>query len=554
MDPLLMKFIKDTTPEMNYSVVNGLAAEHLKYTIQYIDGIVRNVFKDLLPGLKYVRLVRCSPEEELRKEQRRKNNKLVIDLAKSDLYLVGLDFTYVDPTKTDPVTGKPDLTEHKLQRRYLFLPFAGPAGSITLSGSRFFISTVLSDIVISYERESIFVRLLRDKFAVKRVDHTVYVNNKIETVPVIWSEIYHLNKDRRSQRTSKALCPLFLYLMCQYGLSGALKKYTGADCVIGDRDSITSKSHPDEEWSVFESSRSLRRRGYRGQQQYVDFKIAVPKQQANQYVHSLVGTIFYLLDYFPDKFTEASWLESKEKWMIIMGFIYFGENEHHGIILEDIREHFKSLDEYMDDIIRDKLHSIGIDVTDIYDLLAIIIDRFGEWMISTSDRINSLYDKEMSILYDTLFPITSSIFNCFFKLKSAAKSSQKGLSIRDIEKIMDSTIRARTIFSITKPNNGVTSMTYSGDNKFFKITSVLNPQKRTSGRGSGNDAGQLEDPEKRLHVSFVDVGNYSNLTGKTPVGSQRVNPYVQVDKRGRVLKSQRSREALDRTQEMIKRL
>jgi hypothetical protein len=54
-------------------------------------------------------LLKCSPEEELRKEQRRKNDKLVIDIARSDLYLVGLDFSYVDPTKIDPLTGKPDL-------------------------------------------------------------------------------------------------------------------------------------------------------------------------------------------------------------------------------------------------------------------------------------------------------------------------------------------------------------------------------------------------------------------------------------------------------------
>lgn len=184
-----------------------------------------------------------------------------------------------------------------------------------------------------------------------------------------------------------------------------------------------------------------------------------------------------------------------------------------------------------------------------------IIERFGEWMISTSDRINSLYDKELSILYDVLIPVTSSIFNCYFKLKSSAKSNAgKGLSVRDIEKIMEVTIRARAIFGITKTQNGISSLSYSGDNKFLKITSVMNPQKRSGGKGSSDDAGQLKDPEKRLHVSFVDVGNYSNLTGKTPVGSQRLNSYIQLDSHGRVLRSTETREALDKTQEKIRRM
>ena len=82
----------------------------------------------------------------------------------------------------------------------------------------------------------------------------------------------------------------------------------------------------------------------------------------------------------------------------------------------------------------------------------------------------------------------------------------------------------------------------------------MNPQKRSGGKGSSDDAGQLKDPEKRLHVSFVDVGNYSNLTGKTPVGSQRLNPYIQLDSHGRVLRSTETREALDRTQEKIRRM
>lgn len=555
MDPYLAQFIKDSTPPMNESVLNGLAVEHLPHSMRYIESIVRNVFTGLLPGLKFERMIKCSPEEELRKEQRRKNDKLVIDIARSDLYLVGLDFSYVDPTKIDPLTGKPDTKPYPLQRKYLFLPFAGPAGSIFLSGSRYFINPVISDIVLSFERESVFVRLLRDKFAVKRVEHTVYVNNKITTVPVIWSEIYHLNKDRRKEKTNKALCALALYLFCRYGLKETLQRFGKTDIVVGGPDDVNSTIYPADKWAIFQSSRSLKRRGLKTTQQFVDYRVAVPIDNADPYVHALLGSLFYLLDHFPEKFGDINWLESKEKWMLIMGYIYFGENQHRGVILSDIQEHFKSLDEYLDTIILEKLASIDIHVKDTYELLALIVERFGEWMISSADRINSLYDKELSILYDILLPVTTSIFNCFFKLKSSAKSSgSKGLSLRDVEKIMDSTIRSRAIFAITKTQNGIQSVSYSGANKFLKITCVMSPQKRTGGHGSSDDAGQLKDPEKRLHVSFVDVGNYSNLTGKTPVGSQRLNPYIELGPNGRVLRSRETRAALDATQEKIKRM
>lgn len=554
MDPYLAQFIKDSTPPMNSSVINGLAVTHLPHAMRYVEGIVRNIFNGLIPGLKFERMIKCSPEEELRKEQRRKNEKLVIDIARSDLYVVGLDFSYVDPTKIDAMTGKPDLKRYPLQRKYLFLPFVGPAGSITLSGSRFFISPVLSDIVLSFERESVFVRLLRDKFSVKRLEHTIYVNNRITTASVIWSEIYHLTKEREKEKTSKTHCALMLYLLCQFGLKETLKRYGKSECLVGDASTVNPSTCPSDQWTVFQSSRALKRRGFKGKQTYVDFRVAIPNGSVTPFITTMIGSLFYLLDSYPERFEKIEWLESREKWMLIMGYIYFGENQHRGVLLTDVQEHFKSIDEYLDPIILDKLQSVGIIVDNTYDFLALIIERFGEWMIGTANKINSLYDKELSILYDTLLPVTTSIFNCYYKLKSSAKSNLKGLSVRDIEKIMDTTIRSRAIFGIVKTQNGLSSMSYSGSNKIVKITSVMNPQKRSGGAGNADDAGQLRDPEKRLHVSFVDVGNYSNLTGKNPIGSQRINPYIELDSNGKVLRSKETREALDRTQEMIKRM
>lgn len=70
-----------------------------------------------------------------------------------------------------------------------------------------------------------------------------------------------------------------------------------------------------------------------------------------------------------------------------------------------------------------KFKSIGLDVPDIFAFFAIAIEKINEWIMSVPGKINSLYDKELSIPYDVLISMTLPIHNLHFKLKTAAKEA-----------------------------------------------------------------------------------------------------------------------------------
>ena len=216
--------------------------------------------------------------------------------------------------------------------------------------------------------------------------------------------------------------------------------------------------------------------------------------------------------------------------------------------------HFGSLDEYLDSLIISQLKSIGYECDDVYSLFYIVITNFNDWLLNANDKVNSMYGKELSILYFILEKITNAIFNLNFKLKTAQK---KELTEKEIITIMNKIIRTGLIFGITRPHPGMSTANYSGDNKFFNMTSILFPQasanKTTGKKGRSSE----NDPNMQLHSSIAEVGGFSNLPKNDPTGHSRINPFLLLDNKseidGTILRNENFIETLDDIQVKLKR-
>jgi hypothetical protein len=106
---------------------------------------------------------------------------------------------------------------------------------------------------------------------------------------------------------------------------------------------------------------------------------------------------------------------------------------------------------------------------------------------------------------------------------------------------------------MTKNHGEVSTISSPGDNKAFKITSILVPQSGSSRLGSRKDRAVINDPSKRLHVSVAEVGGYANLPKSEPSGRSRINPHLQVDVKGVVMRNPTHAALLDGIQEQIRR-
>jgi hypothetical protein len=509
----------------------------MQYCEQYIDEVIKSAANGFPTDLVYLGYKRCTPQEEFAEATKRKTSKRTFDVARSDLYMMKYIFKF---------------KEELLPDRFLYLPFVNEAGTITLGGSRFNVSPLLIDRVISVGMTDIFVRLLRDKLTFKRVSQHYMVDGKRETVQVVWSLIYHKNqKMKRMRQTIKANTTMMHYLLCKYGLHDTFLKFGKCKLVIGGPE-VNKNVYPENEWTIC-SSVQVKPKGFgRAYYEPSTVNVAIRKEEMTPMVRNMLGGLFYIIDHFPTSIQPQFIGGSGEKrmWNIAMGVILWSANIHHGKLNDDIKDHIDSLDEYIDGIVVKKMEEIGVPVEDIYQLFAVIIEHFNDWLLNATDKVNSMYDKELNVLYHVLYEITSAIFKLHFKLKAAAK---KEISAKEVIATMNQTLRLGLIYSMTKNHGEVTNISNPGDNKALKITSILVPQRDSTRTSNRKDRAVLNDPSKRMHVSVAEIGGYSNMPKSEPSGRSRINFYLQYDSKNVVERNPKYIKLLDGIQEMLRR-
>ncbi len=535
----MQMLIDEATPDVNPILANGLACTHLRQVEDYVDSIFRSAAQGFPPGMLYLGSRRCTPQEEYFESTKKKGSRCVYDTARSDVYLMEYKFSYLG---------------EDLPSKYMLLPFVSDAGIIFLGGSRFVISPILSDRVISVGMTNVFVRLLKARLTFNRTAQHYMVNGVRESVQVAWSDIYNDKKNDSSQKTTvKANCTLAHYLFCKYGLHETFKQFANCTPVVGLPDTINEENYPPNEWVICYSGCYMspnKPRGF-GKSYYEPSSIAlaIRKSEYTLMVKNLVGGFFYCVDFFPSHI-KPEYVNHKELWMYLLGHIIWSGNINRGKLVNDVTDHIASLDEYVDGIVSSKLKDIGFHCTNIYQIFALIIDKFNDWLLSSDDRINTMYDKELSILYYICYEISSTIFKLYFKLKAAQK---KDLNRNKIINIMNMNLKTGLIFKITREHGEVTTTSTSGDNKALKTTLLLVPQSSSSRNKSKRDRLALADPGKRLNASIAEAGSYSGLPKSEPTGRSRLNLHIQISPSGLLLRNPKYLELINNVQSMIRR-
>lgn len=526
--------VDDATTKFNPMIANGLAVTHLNEVDKYVDEIFELTSAGFPPGLVYEGCRKCTPQQEYAEATRKRVNRCVFDVARSDVYLMEYMFSYKG---------------QKLASRFLYLPFVSKAGTIHISGSRFVISPILADRVISVGMSSVFVRLLKAKLTFNRIPHHYVVNDQRESIQVAYGDIYNKKPMPNAPKpTVRANCSLVHYLLCKYGFTETFRRFGGCDPVIGGEE-INESLYPESDWVICRST-GIKPKGF-GKLHYEPstIRIAIARDKYTSMVKNLVAGFFYVVDHFPTRIT-PQYVNHTSLWMILLGHLIWSGNVGEGKLLADVTDHIASLDEYVDELVRDKLRGIGYECSNLYELLALIIDKFYEWLLTSDDRVSTMYDKELSILPFVCYEITSAINNLYFKLKAASK---KELVAKKIESIMGMNLRPGLIFKITKEHGEVTTTSTSGDNMALKITNLLVPQSSSTRNRSKKDRVAISDPGKRLHASIAEVGQAFSLPKSEPSGRSRVALTLRLSDTGLVLRDPRYVELLDSVQAKIRR-
>lgn len=548
MDPALAAHIRETMPKFNPVLADGFAAAQIPLAEKYVHMLFDAIARSFPPELKYDGPTRCTAMEEYKQitkpkvqKSARKNNKSTYDIAPSTLYMMRYDFSY---------RGKP------LPPRYLYLPYVTDGGHMLISGSRYTVSPVLADRVISILPKSVFVRLIKTRFMVYRMSQHYLMNGQDHSTHVVFSKIYQktIVKDRTDPNRVNGHSTMTHYLLCKYGFTTAFQLFANCTPIVGDPQSITTEKYPASDWNIFMSSRVLSGQPPSGRSDKLfyeasNLRVAVRKSEMSTMVEKMLGGFFYLLDLFPESMRHIGDFDKTTLWIRLLGYIVAPGTSSEGKLLKEMDDHMRSLDEYIDAIMQDQLANIDMHVTNVYQLFAILTERFDELLLKGSGQLSSMYDKELNVNYFVLYDISKAIVELGFRMMKL--SEKPNLEEKEVINAFTSLIKPGIIYNMHKNVGSVSTNSYPGDNKALKITTLLVPQQASNKKSKGHNSLQLSDPINQLHVSIAEVGAYANLPKSQPSGWFRLSLYLSLDMENVVQRDPRFIPLFDKIQRWI---
>lgn len=537
MDSRLLDGACKFMPEINPIIATGVAKEQIRGVEAFVDQILRAAAADFPEGLTYDGYNRCTPQDEFNAITRVRDNKQLFELARSDFYMVSYQFSF---------QGKP------LFPRHLHLPYIRDGGLLYVRGKMFSVSPVLTDRLFSITADDMFIQLTRKRLTFERTSHRVIVNNESELVNIVWSWVHvkaaAKNKSKKANRI--IVSTLAHYFFAKYGFIQTLKRYTNADVIVGT-DEINVHNYPKDEWVIFCSvgvcPTALPTYSYKT----TPLRVAVRKDQCTIDVKSFIGTFYYIVDHYPQRFDVES-IDDPWIWKVVLGHIIYEAGTSEGLMVNEIEDHLNSIEEYIDAIVIKQFEVAGHNFKDIHDMFLYVIQQLSQPSATDGSYESSMYDKRLTTLRYLMYDIIAEINQLMFDLRNITKK-RKELDETQINNIFNMRLRSDLITRITRHSNHpeVVPVSVSNDNMFFGVTAVMVSQEKTSTRGGSKGKMNLKDPSKHLHASVAEVASYNNLPKADPTGRSRINPCLKLTPDFTVVRDPQHREVLDAVQRLI---
>lgn len=440
MNKLLQSVMTDNTPRISSKIVNGSAKEVLLAIPNYLDEFFMSGLGSLSDKIdfKYLGYRRISPLEEYRTITTAREGAIPYDLSHNNVYVIEFRFEY----------------EGKLITRPLYLPYADRGNIMMMGSSNYHIVPVLSDTVISPSQSGVFIRLLKAKLNFTARARYFIVNGTRIAGNIIHGDI--LKSKQVTDAIGRPLTSTSLYLLGKYGLVESLKRYGNVeDAIVTNGDTSTGF----EDYDVYETI-GIKPRGLKVVP-YIPHKVKIcvkGKNMNKSFVQNLIFGIIYTLDILPEIEDDTISLVNGSNrrmeisfWRITLGRVIYKNSFSIDRISQDLEDHFRTLEGYIDSLIKTKLREAGIKVDNFFDLIALLISNYNEWVLSSKEYNSNIENRYIDILYYLTCEIIIGFNRAILNLNKRIGKTNN-ISYREVAKILTNELSSKKIYSLTKTN------------------------------------------------------------------------------------------------------
>jgi len=466
VNKLLKGVMLENTPRLSGIVINGTAKGVLAGMPEYLDEFFSSGMRALNPGIDFryegYRIV--PPHEEYNSIIAKPTTPIKYDLSHSNVYLVEFRFSY----------------NGVLILRPMYLPYADEGNLITVGGSKYHIMPVLSDTVMSPSESGVFMRLLKAKLNFTDKSRYFMVNGVKTVGRVIHGDILKPGKKRIEDRIGRPLTATGLYILGKYGIRETFARYGNVkDIIVTKEDSLVC---PDG--YIEYGSMGVRPRGLK-MVPYIPHKVRLFVKEdgcVRSFVDVMAYSIIYTLDILPDIQDDVIEVYAGNDlccetsfWRIILGKIIYKNSYSIDRIVQDLEDHYRALENYVDEMLRRKLVEAGIRVDSFFDLLGVMMTNYSNWVLESNEYNSNIENRYIDILYYLTCEIIIGFNRIILTInKRAGKTAAIGH--KEVKKIVDNELTTKGVYRLTKskePNLAISSVDASSDIMYPKITSDL---------------------------------------------------------------------------------
>ena len=315
--------------------------------------------------------------------------------------------------------------------------------------------------------------------------------------------------------------PLILYNICRLGFADGLALY---GVKPGQISVVQEASEDDEDFEYFMLPNGL----------YL--KADKERLSDDMFFRRVVVSLF--VTYITNNVFTPSDVMGKETeyYCTTLGKMIGSKNRSqplNALILRNAITHLDMTDLMLDSVAIKKLSSVGIVVNDIYDLLKYMFFNIDD-MIVSYDPIN-LYDKMIGSLDQLMAGVIRRIVNNQYSVIN----SKRGINMTpEVFKTFCKKASRNASWISTAPVFRPKPTTYNsnwlmqiGARRFLSLDSI-----ESQGRGGKRKSTKTPPHLLESHPSQICVTSLLDIPSSNPVATGSINPYLQVDEEGNIVK------------------
>lgn len=320
--------------------------------------------------------------------------------------------------------------------------------------------------------------------------------------------------------------PLVLYHLCKYGYVDTMKMYHIDPAQISLSDTFDTTDKKYEYFIMPDERRYLK----------VDRKLLT-----NCYTLRMVLSLYRIFVEIPEFDASDAFSDSTAYYLTVLGkFTSSKETSMTKLLLPNAQKHLAMTDPMLDLVAKEQLRQIGCECKDVYDLLYWMYYNIDDQLV-TYDPTN-LYDKKIESLDNLACRVARTIAYVQYAIINSKKA------------ILD----RRTVEQFCKRASQRASWLAAGENerscKIFGVNPAFCNDSYLLGGGiqrclmlesmsssfsrRGHRAGKSKVPPHllRAHPSQLVVTSLLDIPASSPIQTGSLNPYVEIDENGNILK------------------